>query len=86
MRWFNHLSTGWKIAAPMLVTGALMTGIVVTALTALEATPAGPAVDPHGADYRLMLLAMLTVIGMLISDLALAALDPRIRFEGGQAR
>jgi peptide/nickel transport system permease protein len=30
----------------------------------------------------LMFVAMLTVVGMLISDLALAALDPRIRFAG----
>jgi ABC-type dipeptide/oligopeptide/nickel transport system permease component len=29
---------------------------------------------------------MLTVIGMLLSDLALAALDPRIRLEGKAAR
>ena len=29
---------------------------------------------------NLLFVAVLTVIGMLISDLALAALDPRIRF------
>jgi peptide/nickel transport system permease protein len=34
----------------------------------------------------LMLLALLTVIGVLLSDIALAVLDPRIRFEGGQTR
>jgi peptide/nickel transport system permease protein len=34
----------------------------------------------------LMFLALLTVIGMLLSDLALAALDPRIRLEGKAAR
>jgi peptide/nickel transport system permease protein len=33
-----------------------------------------------------MLLALLTVVGVLVSDLALAALDPRIRFEGGHSR
>ena len=31
----------------------------------------------------LMFLAMLTVVGMLLSDLALAALDPRIRLRAG---
>ena len=30
----------------------------------------------------LMFLAILTVIGVFLSDLALAALDPRIRLEG----
>jgi peptide/nickel transport system permease protein len=32
-----------------------------------------------------MFLATLTVIGTLLSDLALAALDPRIRFTGQAA-
>ena len=31
-------------------------------------------------------LLLLTVIGVLISDLALAALDPRIRLQGGTTR
>ena len=34
----------------------------------------------------LMLLATLTVIGVFLSDLALAALDPRIRQGSGQTR
>jgi peptide/nickel transport system permease protein len=33
-----------------------------------------------------MFLAFLTVIGMFISDLLLAALDPRIRLTGGVAK
>jgi peptide/nickel transport system permease protein len=33
-----------------------------------------------------MFLAMLTVIGMFVSDLLLAALDPRIRLTGGTAK
>jgi peptide/nickel transport system permease protein len=33
-----------------------------------------------------MLLALLTVVGVLLSDLALAALDPRIRFGAGGSR
>ena len=34
----------------------------------------------------LMLLAILTVFGVLVSDLALAVLDPRIRQGGGRSR
>jgi peptide/nickel transport system permease protein len=34
----------------------------------------------------LMFLALLTVIGVFISDLALAVLDPRIRLGGTLAR
>jgi len=33
-----------------------------------------------------MFLAVLTVVGMLISDILLAMLDPRIRLSGGAAR
>ena len=33
-----------------------------------------------------MFLAMLTVIGMFVSDLLLAVLDPRIRLAGGATR
>jgi peptide/nickel transport system permease protein len=33
-----------------------------------------------------MFLAFLTVIGMLISDIALAILDPRIRLQGGHRK
>jgi peptide/nickel transport system permease protein len=34
----------------------------------------------------LMFLALLTVVGVLLSDIALAALDPRIRFGAGNDR
>jgi peptide/nickel transport system permease protein len=40
--------------------------------------------DQFLAGFILMFVAVLTVVGMLISDLLLAALDPRIRI-GGQA-
>ena len=33
-----------------------------------------------------MFLALLTVVGMFISDLALAVLDPRIRLHGGATK
>jgi len=34
----------------------------------------------------IMFLAMLTVIGVLLSDMALAVLDPRIRLQGSEVR
>jgi peptide/nickel transport system permease protein len=34
----------------------------------------------------LMFLAVLTVVGMLISDILLAVLDPRIRLSGGASQ
>ena len=42
--------------------------------------------DMYLAGSFLMFLSMLTVVGMFLSDLALAALDPRIRLYGGQVR
>ena len=42
--------------------------------------------DMYLAGTFLMFLALLIVVGVLISDLALAALDPRIRLEGGVSR
>ena len=42
--------------------------------------------DMYLAGSFLMFLATLIVIGVLISDLALVALDPRIRLQGGVAR
>ncbi len=42
--------------------------------------------DMYLAGSFLMFLALLTVVGVLMSDLALAVLDPRIRLEGGANR
>ncbi|MNL78362.1 hypothetical protein D3C87_2047230 [compost metagenome] len=39
--------------------------------------------DMYLAGSFLMFLAFLTVIGVLVSDIALAILDPRIRLGGG---
>ena len=44
------------------------------------------AQDMYLAGSFLMFLALLVVIGTLLSDLALAALDPRIRLGGGSSR
>ena len=42
--------------------------------------------DMYLAGSFLMCLAFLTVLGVLVSDLALAFLDPRIRLGGGASR
>ncbi|MCZ6511610.1 MAG: ABC transporter permease, partial [Alphaproteobacteria bacterium] len=42
--------------------------------------------DMFLAGSFLMVLSLFVVIGTLLSDLALAALDPRIRFTGGTTR
>lgn len=72
---------------PSVISGAAVVSIVLSLPTT------GPMLlralqtqDMYLAGSFLLLLAMLTVVGILLSDLALAVLDPRIRFEGGQAR
>ncbi len=49
-------------------------------LTALQSQ------DMYLAGSFLMFLAMLTVLGVLVSDIALAFLDPRIRLGGGSTK
>ena len=72
---------------PAIISGAEITAIVLS----LETT--GPMLikalqsqDMYLAGSFLMFLAFLTVIGVLISDLALAFLDPRIRLQGGSTK
>jgi peptide/nickel transport system permease protein len=72
---------------PSVVSGAEIVAIVLSLPTT------GPlliralqAQDMYLAGSFLMFLAILTVIGVLISDLALAILDPRIRLQGGAAK
>jgi len=72
---------------PTIISGAEVVAIVM----GLQTT--GPmfiaalqSQDMYLAGTFLMFLASLTVVGMLISDLALAALDPRIRLQGGVTR
>ncbi|CAN5241412.1 ABC transporter permease [soil metagenome] len=72
---------------PAIISGAEITAIVLS----LETT--GPLLiralksqDMYLAGSFLMFLAFLTVIGVLISDLALALLDPRIRLAGGSTK
>jgi peptide/nickel transport system permease protein len=72
---------------PTMISGAEVTAIVLS----LETT--GPMLiralqsqDMYLAGSFLMFLAFLTVIGVLISDIALTLLDPRIRLGGGSSR
>lgn len=72
---------------PAMISGAEVTAIVLS----LETT--GPLLiralksqDMYLAGSFLMVLASFTVIGVLISDIALAMLDPRIRLQGGSTK
>jgi peptide/nickel transport system permease protein len=70
---------GW--AFPQLVSGAVITSVVLSLPTA------GPlllqallAQDMYLAGAFILLLCTLTVIGMLVSDILLAIIDPRVRY------
>ena len=72
---------------PQIVSGS----VIVSAVMSLPTT--GPMLlsslqsqDMYLAGSFLMFLAVLTVVGMLVSDILLAVLDPRIRLTGGAAR
>ncbi|MFQ5935291.1 MAG: ABC transporter permease [Acidiferrobacterales bacterium] len=72
---------------PQVVSGAAIVSIVLSLPTT------GPMLlnalrsqDMYLAGSFLMFLSLLTVFGMFLSDLALAALDPRIRLHGGLRR
>lgn len=72
---------------PQVVSGAAIVSVVLSLPTT------GPMLlralqsqDMYLAGSFLMFMALLTVLGVLISDLLLAVLDPRIRLEGGAQR
>jgi peptide/nickel transport system permease protein len=72
---------------PQVISGAELVAIVMSLQTTGPVLIAALASqDMYLAGSFLMLLAVLTVIGVLISDLALAVLDPRIRLAGGVSR
>ncbi|WP_421723598.1 ABC transporter permease [Bauldia sp.] len=71
---------GWVL--PNLISGAVVTAIVLSLPTA------GPLMlqallsqDMYLAGAFVLLLSSLTVIGMLISDILLVLLDPRVKYE-----
>lgn len=72
---------------PSVISGSAIVSVVLSLQTE------GPMLldalrsqDQYLAGSFLMFLALLTVIGMFVSDLLLAALDPRIRLTGGVAK
>jgi len=68
---------------PSVISGAEVTAIVLSLPTTGPMLLAAlQSQDMYLAGSFLMFLAMLTVIGILISDLLLAVVDPRIRIEG----
>ena len=72
---------------PQVISGAAIVSVVLSLPTT------GPMLldalrsqDMYLAGSFLMFLASLTVVGVFLSDLALAVLDPRIRMQGGISR
>lgn len=72
---------------PQVVSGSVLVSVVMSLpttgpmlLSALESQ------DMYLAGSFLMFLAVLTVVGMFVSDVLLAWLDPRIRLGGGVSR
>ncbi len=72
---------------PQVISGAVIVSVVLSLPTT------GPILlralqtqDMYLAGSFLMCLALLTVLGVLVSDLLLAVLDPRIRLGAGQGR
>ena len=83
----NFFVAGIGSTLPQIISGAEVVAVVLS----LETT--GPLLinalqsqDMYLAGSFLMFLALLTVIGVLISDILLAILDPRIRLSGGRTR
>ena len=82
----NPFVSGIGGILPQLVSG----GAIVATVLALPTV--GPLLlsalfmeDMYLAGSMLMVLSLLSVLGTLASDLLLLWLDPRIRFEGGDA-
>ncbi len=72
---------------PQIISGATIVSVVLSLPTT------GPLLlralrsqDMYLAGFLLMCLALLTVVGVFLSDIALAVLDPRIRLRGGRSR
>ena len=72
---------------PAVISGAEITAVVLSLPTTGPMLLAAlKSQDMYLAGSFLMFLALMIVVGVLISDLALVALDPRIRLQGGVAR
>ena len=72
---------------PQVISGAEIVAVVMSLPTTGPILLAAlQSQDMYLAGSFLMFLAVLTVVGVLVSDIALALLDPRIRLQGGQAK
>ena len=72
---------------PTVISGAEIVAVVMSLPTTGPILLAAlQSQDMYLAGSFLMFLATLTVIGALVSDLALVMLDPRIRLQGGPAK
>jgi peptide/nickel transport system permease protein len=72
---------------PQIISGAAIVSVVMSLpTTGPMLLDALQSQDMYLAGSFLMFLAVLTVVGVFVSDLALAALDPRIRLSGGATR
>jgi peptide/nickel transport system permease protein len=72
---------------PQVISGSAIVSVVLSLPTTGPMLVAAlKSQDMYLAGSFLMFVATLTVIGVFISDLALAALDPRIRFGAGPRR
>ena len=73
-------TAGWVL--PEIVSGAVVTGIVLNLPTVgVILLDALKSQDMYLAGSLVMFLSIFTIIGTVISDILLAWLDPRIRFE-----
>ncbi len=74
---------GWVL--PAIFSGAVITAVVLgLPMTGPLLLNALMSQDMYLAGSMVMILSALTVVGTLISDLLLLALDPRIRYEAGR--
>ncbi len=72
---------------PQVISGAVIVSVVLNLPTTGKMLyEALLSQDMYLAGSFLMFLALLTVLGVLVSDLALAFLDPRIRLQGRAAK
>ncbi|MEC8164486.1 MAG: ABC transporter permease, partial [Pseudomonadota bacterium] len=72
---------------PNIISGAELVAVVLSLPTTGPVLIAAlQSQDMYLAGSFLMFLASLTVIGVLVSDILLAWLDPRIRLAGGAAK
>ena len=72
---------------PHVISGSAIVSVVLSLpTTGPMLLDALRAQDMYLAGSFLMCMSLLTVVGVFLSDLALAALDPRIRLGGGSSK